>query len=169
MVPSISRLPDRKARRRRYLYLRLERQVLDFRPGPPRLLGRTCIAACTVPARPPPWTPLAGPCSRAARLGQIDHVNWHQQPVGLLGAVLCKGRVHVRYSSQNYLAAFNSPGVGLAAGKKNPRQFPAEGLCSNVHDHAIRDRSRDGRGSGTTSCPCLPRQPYRRRPGAHGC
>ena len=47
---------------------------------------------------------------------------------------------------------------GLSCLLKNPRQFPAEGLCSEVHDHAIRDRSRDGRGSGTTSCPGRPRR-----------
>src|ERR1700730_17146236 len=58
-------------------------------------------------------------------------VHPHGRP-SAVAAVLCKGRVHVRYSSQNYLAAFNSPGVGLAAGKKKPRLFPTGGLASRI-------------------------------------
>ena len=34
-----------------------------------------------------------------------------------------------------------------------PGSFPAEGLGSGIHDQPIRDRSRDGRGIGTASCP----------------
>jgi hypothetical protein len=36
---------------------------------------------------------------------------------------------------------------------ENPRQFPAGGRGSSLHDHAITDRSRDGRGSEPSRCP----------------
>ena len=49
------------------------------------------------------------------------------------------------------MATTTDPAVPIQT--KNPRRFPAEGLCSNTHDHAIRDRSRGARGTGTTSCP----------------
>jgi hypothetical protein len=31
--------------------------------------------------------------------------------------------------------------------------FPPRAFVSNTHDHAIKDRSRDGHGTGTPSCP----------------
>ena len=39
------------------------------------------------------------------------------------GAALCEGRVDVRYSSQSYLAAFNSPALAWLLARKTPSSF----------------------------------------------